>query len=139
MKLEQKLKLQEMEKIKRKKIELVGAHRALEFYGLNEGIDNHITTKAWFLYFHITHNLCDLSITHSMCHIVLQSAWKNEPKKSKSEYVKDLDVILMIQFGVYWSDVTVDHVLEIDPKTYCIVQSHSFKWPKVTTTQSGLN
>ena len=38
----------EMQKIKRKKIELVGAHRALEFYGLNEGIDNHITTKDWF-------------------------------------------------------------------------------------------
>ena len=34
-----------MDKIKRKKIELVGAHRACEFYGLNEGIDNHITTK----------------------------------------------------------------------------------------------
>ena len=33
----------------------------------------------------------------------------------------------MIQFGVYWSDVTVDHVLEIDPKTYCIVQRNSFK------------
>ena len=52
---------------------------------------------------------------------------KCEPKKSKSEYVKDLDVILMIQFGVYWSDVTVDHVLEIDPTTYCIVQRNSFK------------
>ena len=39
--------MQEMEKIKRKKIELAGAHRALEFYGLNEGIDNHITTKDW--------------------------------------------------------------------------------------------
>ena len=34
-----------MDKIKRKKIELAGAHRACEFYGLNEGIDNHITTK----------------------------------------------------------------------------------------------
>ena len=39
--------MQEIEKIKRKKIELAGAHRALEFYGLNEGIDNHITTKDW--------------------------------------------------------------------------------------------
>ena len=47
MRLEQKVKMQEMEKIKRKKIELAGAHRALEFYGLNEGIDNHITTKDW--------------------------------------------------------------------------------------------
>ena len=35
----------------------------------------------------------------------------------------------MIQFGVYWSDVTVDHVLEIDPKTYSIVQRHSLKLP----------
>jgi len=75
-----------MNESKRKKIELVGAHRALEFYGLNEGIDNHVTTK------------------------------------SKSEYVKDLDVILMIQFGVYWSEVNIDHVLEIDPSTYCIVE-----------------
>ena len=38
-----------MDKIKRKKIELVGAHRACEFYGLNEGIDNHITTKDMFI------------------------------------------------------------------------------------------
>ena len=37
--------IRKMDKIKRKKIELAGAHRACEFYGLNEGIDNHITTK----------------------------------------------------------------------------------------------
>ena len=47
MRLEQIVRMQEMEKIKRKKIELAGAHRALEVYGLNEGIDNHITTKDW--------------------------------------------------------------------------------------------
>ena len=41
----------------------------------------------------------------------------------------------MIQFGVYWSDVTVDHVLEIDPKTYCIVQRHSFKITLLASTR----
>ena len=147
-----------MDKIKRKKIELAGAHRACEFYGLNEGIDNHITTKdmihmgfyvVWWLTSWCHQNHCKLESIFNVekdgttffqkfkVFGFLSNQIRNQPivifeqmwtvSKSKSEYVKDLDVILMIQFGVYWSDVTVDHVLEIDPKTYCIVQRNLFE------------
>ena len=60
------------------RIELATAHRALAFYNLNEGVNNHMTSKAI------------------------------------SRYDDSKEIILMLPFGIQWSDARPDDFLEID-------------------------
>lgn len=60
------------------RIELATAHRALAFYNLNEGVNNHMTSKAI------------------------------------SRYDDSKEIILMLPFGIRWSDARPDDFLEID-------------------------
>ena len=60
------------------RIELATAHRAIAFYGLNEGVNNHMTAKA------------------------------------TSRYDETKEIILMLPFGIQWSEAKPDDFLEID-------------------------